>query len=113
MRKLSGTVVCNGTGKPFESNTKAIVQVVDISFACGPSISLGKTELKNLTKFPLSFTVEYNDQPNEKINLVEVAVQVRIETGERLDYINDTRFSILKGHLGFLDSIEMFVVPVE
>jgi uncharacterized lipoprotein YbaY len=114
MRTIKGTIVSKTTGLLFEPNTTARVQVIDCSLACAPSKKLGETILTNLSGFPLSFQVEFNEEPQEADRpIIDAAVQVRIETGERLDYINDTRFSIKnRSNDEFKDFIEVHVIPV-
>jgi putative lipoprotein len=108
MKTIKGTIVSKTPGKPFEPNTTAQVSVIDCSLACAPSRTLGKQVLSNLESFPLNFQVEFNDEP-----VLIVAVQIRIETGERLDYINDTRFAIKNQMTGeYMDSINVHVIPV-
>jgi putative lipoprotein len=114
MRTIKGTIVSNKAGRPFESTTTARVQVIDCSLACAPSRTLGEVVLRDLKNFPLGFEVNFDDEEKDEDRpIVEVAIQVRIETGERLDYINDTQFSIKNHSTGeFKDSIDIHIIPV-
>jgi uncharacterized lipoprotein YbaY len=108
MRTIKGTIVSKTPGKPFEPSTTAKVSVIDCSRAGAPSRTLGQQVLSNLESFPLHFQVEFNDAP-----VPIVAIQISIETGERLDYANDTRFAIKNQMTDeYVDSIDVHVIPV-
>ena len=113
MRKISGKITVKGSGKPFSPDTKTTVRVIDCSICDGPSITLGQQILTNLTKFPINFEVEYDESRILKIPGGQYALSITIETGERLEYINDTRFSIVEYESEkILDTIDAFVIPV-
>lgn len=98
-RTLTGTVTLQegDVGKPFEADTVAIVSVVEVSLAGARSVTLGSTKLLGLTGFPFNYQVNYTDQPVGGRPIVEVALQVRIETNGQLIYITDTR-NVVYGH---------------
>ena len=58
-----------------------------------PAKKVSEQLIKDLKKFPIPFEVEYDPAVIEKGHTY--AVQVRIETKERLDYINDTRVEVI------------------
>lgn len=92
-RTLTGTVTLQegDVGKPFEAGTVAIISVVEVSLADARSVTLGSTKLLGLTGFPFNYSVNYTDQPVGGRPIIEVALQVRIETNGQLVYITDTR----------------------
>ena len=65
----------------------------DVSLADAPAKKVGEQVIKDLKKFPIPFEVEYDPAAIEKGHTY--AVQVRIETKGRLDYINDTRIEVI------------------
>ena len=90
--KVSGTIEFKGKAQ-FEANTVARVTLQDVSLADAPAKKVGEQVIKDLKKFPIPFEVEYDPAAIEKGHTY--AVQVRIETKDRLDYINDTRVQVL------------------
>ena len=112
MRKIKGNVTCS-ENRPINKDAVAIVSVIDTSLACGPSLTVGKQEIRNLTSFPFSFEVEYNEQPSDDRYTGRFALSVRIETNRALNFINDTHFSLLDDETNELkNSIDVFVIPV-
>ncbi|HJZ56331.1 MAG TPA: YbaY family lipoprotein, partial [Gemmataceae bacterium] len=90
--KVSGTIEFKGEAQ-FEANTVARVTLQDVSLADAPANKVGEQVIKDLKKFPIPFEVEYDPAAIEKGHTY--AVQVRIETKDRLDYINDTRVEVI------------------
>jgi putative lipoprotein len=90
--KVSGTIEFKGEAR-FEADTVARVTLQDVSLADAPAKKVGAQVIKNLKKFPIPFEVEYDPAAIAKGHTY--AVQVRIETKDRLDYINDTRVEVL------------------
>src|SRR5262245_18691337 len=86
--KVSGTIEFKGEAR-FEAGTVARVTLQDVSLADAPAKKLGEQLIKDLKKFPIPFAVEYDPAVLAKGHTY--AVQVRIETNGRLDYIKDTR----------------------
>jgi putative lipoprotein len=90
--KVFGTIEFNGEAR-FEADTVARVTLQDVSLADAPAKKVGEQVIKGLTKFPIPFEVEYAPAAIPKGHTY--AVQVRIETTGRLDYINDTRAEVV------------------
>jgi uncharacterized lipoprotein YbaY len=90
--KVSGTIEFKGEAQ-FEADTIARVTLQDISLADAPARKIGEQVIKDLKKFPIPFEVEYDPAVIEKGHTY--AVQVRIETNKRLDYINDTQAEVI------------------
>ena len=90
--KVSGTIEFKGEAR-FEADTVARVTLQDVSLADAPAKKVGEQVIKGLKKFPIPFEVEYDPALIEKGHTY--AVQVRIETKARLDYINDTRVKVI------------------
>jgi putative lipoprotein len=92
--RVSGTVESKGEAK-FEADTVARVTLQDVSLADAPARKVAEQVIKDLKTFPIPFEVEYDPAAIEKGHTS--AVQVRIETKGRLDYINDTRVEVISG----------------
>jgi putative lipoprotein len=90
--KVSGTIEFKGEAK-FEADAIARVTLQDVSLEDAPAKKIGEQVIKDLKKFPIPFEVEYNPADIEKGHTY--AVQVRIETKDRLEYINDTRVEVI------------------
>jgi putative lipoprotein len=107
--KVSGTIEFKGEAR-FEAETVAKVTLQDVSLADAPAKKLGEQVIKDLKKFPIPFEIEYDPA------LIEMghtyAVQVRIETKDRLDYINDTRVGVISGGKPSAD-VKVPVIPVK
>ena len=86
--RVSGTIEFKGEAM-FEADTVARVTLQDVSLEDAPAKKIAEQVIKDLKKFPIPFEVEYDPALIEKGHTY--AVQVRIETKARLDYINDTR----------------------
>jgi uncharacterized lipoprotein YbaY len=126
MRKITGTINPSNPGRPLEASSKVLIEVIDCSLA--PAKVLGRTELGSLKKFPIKFKFEYDDAAMKKKPLGQYAITVSISTGDRIDYINDTRISVddhfgknsiqeEDGNLYFannkdFDSIDIHVIPL-
>jgi putative lipoprotein len=90
--KVTGTITFPGDAA-FEADTVARVTLQDVSLADVPATKVSEQTIKDLTKFPIPFEIEYDPgaiQPRRTY-----ALQVRIETKGRLDYINDTRIEVI------------------
>jgi len=70
-----------------------IVKLVDVSRADAPSITIGEYEIANPGQVPLSFEIEYD--PSEIDDRFTYAVQARINEGDDLAFISDTRYSVI------------------
>src|SRR5262245_46386915 len=92
--KVSGTIEFKGEAR-FEADTVARVTLQDVSVADAPAKKVGEQVIKDLKKFPILFEVEYDPAAIEKGHTY--AIQVRIETKERLDFINDTTAEVISG----------------
>jgi putative lipoprotein len=92
--KVSGTIESKEEAR-FDADTVARVTLQDISLEDAPAKKIGEQVIKDLKKFPIQFEVEYDPAVIEKGH--KYAVQVRIETKDRLDYINDTRVEVISG----------------
>jgi putative lipoprotein len=90
--KVSGTIEFKGEAK-FEADAVARVTLQDVSLEDAPAKKIGEQVIKDLKKFPIPFEVDYDPAVIEKGHTY--AVQVRLETKERLDYINDTRVEVI------------------
>jgi uncharacterized lipoprotein YbaY len=90
--KVSGTIEFKGEAR-FEADTLARVTLQDVSLADAPAKKVGEQVLKDLKKFPIRFEVKYDPAAIEKGHTY--AVQVRIETKGRLEYINDTQVEVI------------------
>src|SRR6516162_2634860 len=90
--KVSGTIEFKGDAK-FEVDAVARVTLQDVSLEDAPAKKIGEQVIKDLKKFPIKFEVEYDPAVIEKGHTY--AVQVRIETRDRLDFINDTRVEVI------------------
>jgi putative lipoprotein len=90
--RVSGTIEFKGEAK-FEADTVARVTLQDVSLEDAPAKKIAEQVIKDLKKFPIPFEVEYDPAVIEKGHTY--AVQVRIETKDRLDYINDTRVEVI------------------
>ena len=90
--KVSGTIEFKGEAR-FEAGTVARVTLQDVSLADAPAKKVGERVIKGLKKFPIPFEVDYD--PTAIVKGHTYAVQVRIETKGRLDYINDTRVEVI------------------
>jgi putative lipoprotein len=90
--KVVGMVVFKD-GFDFGPDAVAVVQLLDVSLADAPAVTVEKVTLKNLKSFPIAFEIPYDPKAiNPK---AEYALSVRIMTGERLDFINDTRCPVI------------------
>ena len=90
--RVSGTIEFKGEAK-FEADTVARVTLQDVSLEDAPAKKIAEQVIKDLKKFPIPFEVEYDSAVIEKGHTY--AVQVRIETKDRLAYINDTRVEVI------------------
>ena len=113
MKTLRGKVTCSVENSAINPNAKINVEIRDVSLMDAPSVLLAKTELTGKTSFPFEFTIEYDETPMVEKPHHSFSVSVGIRTGDKLDYINDTNFSLIGHDLKPLDSIEMFVIPVK
>ena len=90
--KVSGTIEFKGEAR-FDADTVARVTLQDVSLEDAPAKKIGEQVIKDLKKFPIPFEVAYDPAVIEKKRIY--AVQVRIETKGRLDFINDTRIEVI------------------
>ena len=89
---ISGTVEYDGPSQ-FTKDTIVSVKLQDVSLMDAPAITLGEFKLTGPTKFPIPFQISYDPAALKKG--VDFAIGVRIETNGKLNYINDTRISVL------------------
>lgn len=119
MRKLTGRVVCKTRdGKDLErainKDAKIQVRLIDCSRCGAPSIDLAGIDLTNVTTFPFTFEITYDETPITKFFGGNYAVSIRIETNGKLDFINDTRFEINDKQKNIiLDHVDMHVIPID
>jgi uncharacterized lipoprotein YbaY len=90
--KVCGTIESKGEAR-LEADTVARVMLQDVSLADAPAKKVGEQVIKELKQFPIPFAVEYDAAAIEKGHTY--TVQVRIETKNRLDYINDTMVEVI------------------
>src|SRR5262245_30451671 len=90
--KLTGTVECKDRGE-FTPETVARITIEDVSVADAPAKVIAETTVKDLKAFPIPFVIEYD--PAAIKPRARYALRVRIETGKRLDFINDTSIPVL------------------
>ena len=90
--RVSGTIEFKGEAK-FEAATVAHLTLQDVSLEDAPAKKIAEQVIKDLKKFPIPFEVKYDPILIEKGHTY--AVQVRIETKDRLAYINDTRVEVI------------------
>jgi uncharacterized lipoprotein YbaY len=110
MKTLRGKITSNGK-QTIEQGSVIKVSVLDCSLACAPSKTLGSANIQNVDSFPFEYEVSYDE--SKVILSIDYGFRVacRITNGERLDFINDTAFSIIEnGQL--LDSVDFHVITV-
>jgi uncharacterized lipoprotein YbaY len=107
--KVSGTIEFKGEAK-FEADTVARVTLADVSVEDAPAKKIGEQVIKELKKFPIAFEVEYDPAAIEKGHTY--AIQVRIETKKRLDFVNDTRVEVISNGKSTKD-VSVPVIPVK
>src|SRR5262249_27425549 len=90
--RVSGTIEFKGDAK-FEADAIARVTLQDVSLEDAAAKKIGEQVIKDLKKFPIPFEIEYDPAAIEKGHTY--AVQVRIQTKGRLEYINDTRVEVI------------------
>jgi uncharacterized lipoprotein YbaY len=113
MRTLTGKISCSKAERKINENALVKVSLIDCSIACAPSKTLASFGVKGLTHFPVEFELHYDEKLVENNMAGYYAIQVRIETNEKLNYINDTRFLITNiERTQILDHIDMHVIPV-
>jgi len=69
------------------------VQLVDVSRADAPAITIGEQVIENPGQVPISFEIEYD--PSAIDQRFTYAVQVRIMEGDKLAFINDTAYHVI------------------
>jgi uncharacterized lipoprotein YbaY len=92
--RLTGAIQFDGEAR-FEASTVARVTLQDVSLADAPAKPIGEQVIKDLMQFPIPFKLEYAGAAIDKGHTY--AVHVRIETGGRLDYLNDTSAEAASG----------------
>lgn len=92
LAKLAGTVEFSGVAQ-FGADTVARVTLQDVSLADAPAKTLGEQVITGPKQFPVAFEVAYD--PDAIQSRHRYAVQVRIETQGRLDYVNDTAILVI------------------
>jgi putative lipoprotein len=90
--RVSGTIEFKGEAK-FEADTIARVMIQDVSVEDAPAKNVAEQIIRDLKKFPIPFEVEYDPAVIEKGHTY--ALQIRIETKKRLDYLNDRRLEVI------------------
>jgi len=90
--KVTGTIVFQGEGK-FDADTIATVKLSDVSLQDAPSVTIAEQKINDLKKLPIAFEVEFNPAKIQAGH--DYAIQVRIETKGKLNYINDTRITVI------------------
>ncbi len=92
--KVTGTIEHKGEAH-FDGASLARVTLQDVSLADAPAKKLGEQVLTDLKAFPIAFEVTYDPALIEKGHTY--AIQVRIESKGKLQYINDTRIEVIGG----------------
>lgn len=112
MRKLTGSVKCSQDGLEIAENASVKVSLVDCSLMCAPSTTLATAHPK-AKGFPFEFELDYDETPLLENLGGQYAIQVRIETDGKLNFITDTQFLITdEAHSKLLDHIDLHVIPV-
>lgn len=111
MKTLKGKVTCSVPDSQINPNAIISVEIRDVSRACAPSKLMASTQLTNQTKFPLEFSIEYDETPILELPSHCFSVSAYIRTGEQLDYCTDTRFSVLNENSQPKEYAELRVVP--
>lgn len=114
MRKISGKITC-ATKSGIPDGAHATIQVIDCGRMDAPSITLGQQIINDIKSFPLHFEVEYDDSFLKAEGFHgQYGLNCRIETGEKLHFINDTHFSIVSDHeqRNLLDKMDFHVIEV-
>jgi uncharacterized lipoprotein YbaY len=88
VRKVGGKMYPKLKGRDLESETVIVIQVLDCTLGDSSTKILGETKLTNQKRFPVTYEVQYDDQPLESAPAGKYVIQVRIETNERLDYLS-------------------------
>ena len=77
----------------LKPNAVVEVKLIDISGADAPAVTIGEQIIENPGQVPISFEIEYD--PSAIDQRFVYAVQVRIMEGDRLAFINDTRYQVI------------------
>ena len=95
MSKLSGKITCS-TKSEIPEGAKATIRIIDCGRMDAPAITLGQQVIRNPKTFPIQYSIEFLDSflKAEQFH-GQYAVNCRIETGDTLNFINDTRFGIV------------------
>lgn len=98
MRKISGKITCE-TKNDIASGAQAGIRVIDCGRMDAPSKTLGQQIINDPKSFPIHFEVEYDDSfvKAEQFH-GQYALQCSIEHGDKLIFVNDTRFNIVSDH---------------
>ena len=84
------------------------VKLIDISRADAPAITIGEQIIENPGQVPIAFEIEYD--PTDIDERFTYAVGVRIMEGDRLAFINDTRYEVITR--GSPTHVDMVLVKV-
>ena len=74
-------------------NAVVEVKLIDISRADAPAVTVGEQVIENPGQVPIAFEIEYD--PSKIDERFTYAVQARIMEGDRLAFINDTRYAVI------------------
>ena len=69
------------------------VKLIDVSRADAPAVTIGEQIIEGPGQVPIAFEIEYD--PAEIDDRSSYAVQARITEGDRLEFINDTRYGVI------------------
>lgn len=113
---MTGTALADGaviTGQisyreriALPDNAVAEVQLVDVSRADAPAITLASQTIDPAGQVPISFALDFD--PTEIASGHSYAIEARISVADELWFINDTRYSI--DPLTYTGSIDMLLV---
>lgn len=115
MRKISGKITCE-TKSGIANGAKASVRVIDCGRMDAPSITLGQQIIDDPKSFPLHFEVEYDDSFLKAEGFHgQFALQCFVELGDKLLFVNDTRFNIVSDHSKreLFDTMDFHVIEVK
>ena len=91
--KISGTVYCDQSSE-IEPGSVVALKVFDGAMGCGPMRVAGSHSYEGVTSLPFDFEFEYSDELfADRLNFGP-AISCQITNGDKLLFINDTRFML-------------------
>ena len=74
-------------------NAVVEIKLIDVSRADAPAVTIGEQVIEDPGQVPIAFEIEYD--PSDIDERFTYAVQVRIMEGDKLAFINDTRYQVI------------------